>query len=45
VRESVFWNLTLQMGIKSEEAWIAWLEEAIRKIEALGENSEQTTRE
>jgi DNA-binding PadR family transcriptional regulator len=45
VRESVFWNLTLQMGIKSEEAWIAWLEEAIREIEALGENSEQTTRE
>lgn len=45
VRESVFWDLTLQMGVKSEEAWIAWLEDAIRQIEALGENSERTAKE
>lgn len=30
---------TLETGIKSEEAWIAWCEEAIRRVEALEETS------
>ena len=37
-RDGLFWGLTLEAGIKCEEAWIAWCEEAIEKIEAL--NSE-----
>lgn len=33
-REGLFWELTLDAGIKTKEAWIEWLEEAIKKIEA-----------
>jgi PadR family transcriptional regulator AphA len=32
-REGVFWGLTLDMGIKYEQSWIEWCEEAIEKIE------------
>lgn len=34
-RESVFWGLTLEMGIKYEQGWIEWCQEAIARIEAL----------
>jgi hypothetical protein len=35
LREGVFWGLTLEMGIKYEQGWIEWCEEAIGKIEAM----------
>ena len=35
-REGLYWGLTLEAGIKTERAWIEWLEEAITKIEARG---------
>ena len=34
-RESVFWGLTLDIGIKYEQGWIEWCEESIEKIEAM----------
>ncbi len=34
-REGFFWGLTLEAGIKYEQGWIEWCEEAIRKIEAI----------
>ncbi len=34
-RDGLFWGLTLDGGIKWEEAWIAWCEEAIEKIETM----------
>lgn len=33
-REGLFWGLTLEAGIRFEETWIGWCEEAIKKIEA-----------
>jgi len=36
-REGLFWGLTLEAGIKFEEAWIQWCEEAINKIETMGD--------
>jgi len=38
VRESVFWGLTLEMGVKYEQGWIEWCEEAIEKIEAMDDD-------
>ncbi|MEA3439326.1 MAG: PadR family transcriptional regulator, partial [Chloroflexota bacterium] len=38
VREGVFWSLTLDMGIKNEQGWIEWCEEAIEKIEAMDDD-------
>jgi DNA-binding PadR family transcriptional regulator len=38
VRESVFWGLTLDMGIKYEQGWIEWCEEAIEKIEVMDDD-------
>ncbi|MCD4673339.1 MAG: PadR family transcriptional regulator [Anaerolineaceae bacterium] len=35
VREGVFWGLTLDMGIRYEQGWIEWCEEAIDKIESI----------
>jgi len=34
-RDQQFWRLTLEMGMRYEEAYIAWLEDSIRKIEVL----------
>jgi PadR family transcriptional regulator AphA len=34
-RDQHFWRLTLEMGMRYEDAYIAWLENSIRKIEAL----------
>jgi DNA-binding PadR family transcriptional regulator len=34
-RESLFWGLTLDMGIKYEEGWIEWCQETIEKIKAM----------
>jgi len=34
-RDKHFWRLTLEMGMRYEEAYIAWLEDSIRKIEVL----------
>ncbi|MEW5870782.1 MAG: PadR family transcriptional regulator [Chloroflexota bacterium] len=34
-RDEKFWRLTLDMGIRYEEMYLAWLENAIRTIEAL----------
>jgi PadR family transcriptional regulator, regulatory protein AphA len=33
-RDSLFWGLTVEMGIGYEEAYLAWLKSAIAKIEA-----------
>ncbi len=38
VKESVFWNLTLEMGIKYEQGWIEWCEDSIKKIEAMDDD-------
>ncbi|MBL7162312.1 MAG: PadR family transcriptional regulator [Anaerolineales bacterium] len=38
VREGVFWGLTLEMGIRYEQGWIEWCEEAIEKIEAMDDD-------
>jgi len=38
LREGVFWGLTLDMGIKYEQGWIEWCEEAIGKIEAMDDD-------
>ena len=38
VREGLFWGLTLEMGIKYEQGWIEWCEEAIEKIEAMDDD-------
>ncbi len=35
VREGVFWGLTLEMGVKYEQGWIEWCQEAIDRIEDL----------
>jgi len=32
-REGLFWDLTLEAGVKLKKAWIEWLEAAIKKIE------------
>lgn len=32
-REGLFWGLTLEAGIRFEEAWIGWCKDAIKKIE------------
>jgi PadR family transcriptional regulator AphA len=34
-REEKFWRLTLNMGIRYEETYLAWLDDSIRTIEAL----------
>jgi len=34
-RDGLFWNLTLDKGIKYEQGWVEWCQEAIAKIEAL----------
>jgi hypothetical protein len=34
-REAFFWELTLDRGIKYEQGWIEWCQEAIEKIEAM----------
>jgi Virulence activator alpha C-term len=34
-RDQEFWRLTLELGTRYEEAYIGWLQDAIRKIEAL----------
>lgn len=36
-RDGLYWGLTLECGVKGTEACIAWLEEAIGKIEGLDE--------
>jgi PadR family transcriptional regulator, phenolic acid-responsive transcriptional regulator len=33
-RDGEFWRLTLELGIRYEEAYVGWLQDAIRKIEA-----------
>ena len=38
VREGIFWGLTLEMGIRYEQGWIEWCEEAIGKIEAMDDD-------
>jgi len=38
LREGVFWGLTLDMGMKYEQGWIEWCEEAIGKIEAMDDD-------
>lgn len=38
VREGIFWGLTLEMGIRYEQGWIEWCEEAIEKIEAMDDD-------
>lgn len=35
-REGLFWGLTLEAGVRFEEAWIQWCREAIERIEASG---------
>ncbi len=37
-RESFFWGLTLDMGIRYEESWIEWCQETVAKIEAMTNN-------
>jgi DNA-binding PadR family transcriptional regulator len=34
-RDRVFWQLTLDMGTRYEEAYIGWLQDSIQKIESL----------
>ncbi|HVN52938.1 MAG TPA: PadR family transcriptional regulator [Anaerolineaceae bacterium] len=34
-RDEAFWRLTLKMGIRYEEAYLAWLEEAIQTVQEL----------
>ncbi len=34
-RKALFWSLTVDFGIKSEEATVAWYKESIQKLEAL----------
>ena len=34
-RDGVFWGLTLEMGVKYEQGWIEWCQEAITRIENL----------
>nr|HID15086.1 PadR family transcriptional regulator [Anaerolineae bacterium] len=36
-REGLLWGLTLDAGIKHEEAWIEWCERAIEEVEKLSE--------
>jgi PadR family transcriptional regulator AphA len=36
-RDAVFWSLTVDFGIKSEEAAIAWYRESIKKLEEMKE--------
>ena len=38
VREGVFWGLTLEMGVKYEEGWIEWCQEAIERIGAVDDD-------
>jgi DNA-binding PadR family transcriptional regulator len=35
-REGLFWGLTLEAGVRFEEAWVQWCREAIERIEAFG---------
>ncbi len=37
-RDGLFWNLTLEMGVKYEQGWIEWCQEAIEKIEAMDDD-------
>ncbi len=37
MREGVFWGLTLEMGVKYEQGWIEWCQEAITRIENLAD--------
>ncbi|MDI6870199.1 MAG: PadR family transcriptional regulator [Bacillota bacterium] len=34
-REAFYWELTLEAGVKFEQAWVEWCEEAIKRIEAM----------
>ena len=34
-RDQQFWQLTLDMGMRYEETYLAWLKDSIRKIEAM----------
>ena len=34
-REGIFWEMTLDMGIKYERQWVEWCREAIEKIESM----------
>ncbi len=34
-RDQVFWRMTLDLGIRYEEAYVAWLKDSIQKVEAL----------
>jgi hypothetical protein len=36
-REGIFWGLTLEMGVKYEQGWIEWCQEAITRIENLAD--------
>ncbi|OIO91678.1 MAG: hypothetical protein AUK03_10780 [Anaerolineae bacterium CG2_30_64_16] len=40
-REGFFWGLTLDAGIQCEEGWLKWCEEAIEKIEAMGDGHDE----
>jgi hypothetical protein len=35
--EKLYWHLTLRAGVLNEQFWIQWCEEAIDRIERLGQ--------
>ncbi len=38
-QERPFWELTRRAGVKTEQAWISWCEEAIEEVEKMADSS------